>query len=182
MRCTHHCPVRACCHVAARDYAAFKPALRRVWRRGAGSSTENQSGQVMLIVIGYSVICLLVVTVVMAASAIYLGHKRLLSLADSAAIAAADTFTLGSVSVSGASPVPILNDSAVDDAVSAYLSATSATERFDSLSVEPVTGTVDGRTAHVVLSAVVHPPVVNFIIPGGISISAVSDARSELTR
>jgi hypothetical protein len=34
----------------------------------------------------------------------------------------------------------------------------------------------------VVLSAVVHPPVVNFLVPAGIPIVARADARAELTR
>lgn len=136
----------------------------------------------MVLVIGFTLISLLVVTVVMAASAVYLEHKRLLSLADSAAIAAADTFTLASVSVSEDAPVPILNDAAVDHAVASYLSLTSAAEQFDSLAIDSSTGTPDGRTAHVVLSAVVHPPVVSFLLPDGVLLSVASDARSELTR
>ena len=39
-----------------------------------------------------------------------------------------------------------------------------------------------GSTAVVVLSAEVHPPIVNFLIPDGIRIEAKSTARSRLTR
>lgn len=160
-----------------------RSVLSAVWSgRMRQLRSENESGQVMVLVIGFTVLSLLVVTVVMAATTVYLEHKRLLSLADSAAIAAADTFTLASVSSVEGAPVPILNDAAVDHAVTSYLSLTSAAERFDSLTVAPLTGTADGRTAHVVLSAVVHPPVVNFLLPDGVLLSVASDARSELTR
>ena len=39
----------------------------------------------------------------------------------------------------------------------------------------PATGSPDGATAVVVLSAAVHPPVVNFLVPDGIRIEATSD-------
>ena len=49
----------------------------------------------LVLSIGFMLIALLVATVVMAASSVYLEHKKLLSLADGASVAAADNFTLG---------------------------------------------------------------------------------------
>ena len=51
----------------------------------------------MVFIIGYVVLALLVTTVVVDASSVYLEHKKLLSLADGASVAAADSFTLGQV-------------------------------------------------------------------------------------
>ncbi|NKX53857.1 hypothetical protein HGG74_04740 [Arthrobacter sp. E918] len=136
----------------------------------------------LLLTIGLAVLCLLVATVVMAASAVYVEHKKLLSLADGAALAAADTFTLGDVEDSSGAPLPVLDDAGVRRAAQRYLAETGAAERFSALAVGPGTGSPEGRTAHVSLSAVVHPPVVNFLVPSGIRISAAGDARSELTR
>lgn len=141
---------------------------------------RDDDGQVMILIIGYVVLSLFVVTVVMAVSAVYIEHKRLLSVADSAAVAAADTFSLGQVEMSGSAPVTVLSDGAVKDAVASYLNRTSASGRFNSLTVDPATGTADSRTAHVVLSAVVHPPIVNVFVPDGIPITVFSDARSQL--
>ncbi|WP_245580348.1 pilus assembly protein TadG-related protein [Arthrobacter castelli] len=154
-------------------------ALKRMIRQ-AGARWRNDDGQVMVLIIGYVLLSLLVVTVVMAVSAVYIEHKRLLSVADSAAVAAADTFSLGQVERSGSAPVTVLSDGAVADAVASYLNRTAASGQFHSLRVDPATGTTDNRTAHVVLSAVVHPPVVNIFVPEGIPISVVSDARSQL--
>lgn len=161
--------------------------MKRVRNRQArfvtqASCDDREDGQVMVLIIGYVVISLLVVTIAMAASAVYIEHKRLLSVADSAAIAAADTFSLGQVETTAAAPVTILNDAAVNDAVRSYLSRTAAVESFSGLAIAPSTGTSDSRTAHVVLTAVVHPPIINFIVPEGIPISVDSDARSELRR
>lgn len=141
---------------------------------------RNDDGQVMILIIGYVVLSLFVVTVVMAVSAVYIAHKRLLSVADSAAVAAADTFSLGQVEMTGSTPVTVLSDGAVQDAVASYLSRTSASEGFHALTVDPATGTADSRTAHVVLRAVVHPPIVTILVPDGIPITVFSDARSEL--
>lgn len=147
---------------------------------GANADWRDDDGQVMILIIGYVVLSLFVVTVVMAVSAVYIEHKRLLSVADSAAVAAADTFSLGQVETTGSTPVTVLSDGAVQDAVSSYLSRTAASDRFHALTVDPSTGTADSRTAHVVLNAVVHPPIVNVLVPNGVPITVSSDARSQL--
>lgn len=154
------------------------PIQRKMQRAKACSGHED--GQVMILIIGYVLLSLLVVTVVMAISSVYIEHKRLLSVADSAAVAAADTFSLGEIEMSGNTPVTVLTDGAVTDAVTSYLNRTAASGQFHSLNIVPATGTSDSRTAHVVLSAVVHPPVVNIFVPDGIPITVVSDARSQL--
>ena len=59
--------------------------------------------------IGFILIALLVATVVMAASSVYLEHKKLLSLADGASVAAADSFTLGQLGNAGGTPSAVLS-------------------------------------------------------------------------
>ena len=134
-----------------------------------------------VLIIGYTLLALLTVTVVMGASAIYIGQKKLLSAADGAAVAAADTFTLGD-SGAGSEPAAALDAGAVRGAAADYLTVTGAQDRFSGLTVSDETGTADGRTARVVLTARVHPPVVNFLLPDGIPISAVSEARARLVQ
>ena len=63
-----------------------------------------------------------------------------------------------------------------------YLIRNDAHASFHSLAVAPATGSPDGSTAVVVLTAEVHPPIVNFLIPDGIRIEATSTARSRLVR
>ncbi|WP_343206250.1 pilus assembly protein TadG-related protein [Arthrobacter yangruifuii] len=146
----------------------------------AGSPRQDRDlGQVGVLIIGYALLALLTVTVVMAASSVYLGQKKLLSAADGAAVAAADTFSLGEAAA-GAGPAALLEAGAVRSAARSYLTVTGAPARFSELAVAPETGTVDGRTARVVLTARVDPPIVNFLVPDGISITAVSEARARL--
>ncbi|WP_331460756.1 pilus assembly protein TadG-related protein [Arthrobacter sp. zg-Y769] len=132
-----------------------------------------------MLIIGYAVLTLLTVTVVMAASSVYLGQKKLLSAADGAAVAAADTFLLGEAAA-GDGPSAVLGADAVRSAAHGYLAETGAEGRFADLAVAAETGTADGRTARVVLTARVHPPIVNFLVPDGIPITAVSEARARL--
>ena len=57
-----------------------------------------------VLIIGFVMLALLVSTVVMAASSLYIEHKKLLSLADGASVAAADSYTLGQVETAGGTP------------------------------------------------------------------------------
>jgi hypothetical protein len=143
---------------------------------------RDEEGQVAVLIIGFVAISLLILAVVMAASSVYIERKKLLSVADGAAVAAADTFTLADVEPGEGAPVPRLSDGAVNSAVQRYLAETGAAGRFNGLSVSGGTGSPESRTAHVELSAVVHPPMVNFLVPEGVPITVFSDARSHLRR
>ncbi|MBF4993639.1 hypothetical protein ITX31_05890 [Arthrobacter gandavensis] len=158
--------------------------MTQIRRAGPEAASDaHDSGQVGVLIIGYVVLALLVITVIAGASSVYVGHKKLLSAADGAALAAADTFSLAQVQGSDSSePIALLDSGRVTAQVQRYLGESRAGEVTASLRIEPETGTPDGRTARVVLSGVVHPPIVNFLIPNGIRITAESDARARLTR
>ncbi|WP_350001705.1 pilus assembly protein TadG-related protein [Pseudarthrobacter sp. WHRI 8279] len=144
--------------------------------------TNHEDGQMMVMILGYVTLALLVATVVIGISSVYLEHKRLLSLADGASLAAADSYTLGDVDAHGGSPSATLNPARVRNVAADFVSRSPAAQRFSGLAVAGVTGSPDGSTAVVVLTAAVHPPVVNFLVPDGIRIEATSTARSRLTR
>jgi uncharacterized membrane protein len=144
--------------------------------------TKHEDGQMMVMILGYVTLALLVTTVVIGISSVYLEHKRLLSLADGASLAAADSYTLGEVDIQGGSPSATLNPARVRNVAADFVSRSPAAQRFEGLAVAGSTGSPDGATAVVVLTASVHPPVVNFLMPDGIRIEATSTARSRLTR
>ncbi|MCU1532864.1 MAG: hypothetical protein JWO49_2435 [Arthrobacter sp.] len=150
--------------------------------QGPFEDERSDDGQIIVLIIGYVLLALLVATVVAAASSLYIEHKKLLSMADGASVAAADSFTLAQLDDTSGSPTAILSSSGVRSAALAYLGRNNGFTRFRSLAVAPATGSPDGSTAFVVLSATVHPPVVNFLVPDGIRIEASSTARSRLTR
>lgn len=144
--------------------------------------TTNDDGQITVLIIGYILLSLLVLAVVTAASAVYIEHKKLLSVADGAALSAADTFSVSSIEAGASEPSPALDAGSVAQAAAAYLDRSAAVPRFNDLALDPATGAPDARTARVVLTAVVHPPIVNFLVPAGIPIAATADARADLTR
>lgn len=111
----------------------------------------------------------------------YLERKKLLSLADGAALAAADSFTVGDTGGSS-TPSTSLVDARVVAATGSYLDASNAFSRHDQLAVAAGTGSEPGGTAVVVLTAVAHPPVISFLLPEGVLIEARSTARSRLTQ
>ncbi|GAA3281734.1 pilus assembly protein TadG-related protein [Paenarthrobacter aurescens] len=147
----------------------------------ASSKGEPQEGQITVLIVGFVLLALLLASVVMAASAVYLEHKKLLSLADGAALAAADSYTVGDMGGGGA-PSTTLVDARVMAATDSYLEASSASSRHDHLVIAGGTGSEPGGTAVVVLTAVVHPPVVSFLVPDGILIEAKATARSRLVQ
>ncbi|BCW49043.1 pilus assembly protein TadG-related protein [Arthrobacter sp. StoSoilB13] len=59
-----------------------------------------------VLIVGFVLLALLLAAVVMATSAIYLEHKKLLSLADGAALAAADSYVVGDIEGSIAPSAP----------------------------------------------------------------------------
>ena len=144
--------------------------------------SDPEAGQITVLIIGYILLALLLTSVVVAVSTVYIEHKKLLSMADGASVAAADSYTLGQMETKAGTPSAVLNGGRVRAVVMDYLTQNDAFTRFDGLAVEPSTGSTDGSTAVVVLSAAVHPPIVNFLVPDGIAIRAESTARARLAR
>ena len=93
-----------------------RPPKQRVGRRprqGPNAdkprgASRTDDGQLMVLIIGYVLLALLLATVVTAASSVYIEHKKLLSLADGASVAAADSFTLGQLETAGGTPTAVL--------------------------------------------------------------------------
>lgn len=147
----------------------------------------NEDGQIMVLAVGYILLALLLVTVVAASSSLYIGHKKLLALADGAALAAADTFALGGATAGtaggvGGAPGALLTSQGVNAAARDYIAGSETPEGLDAIAVGAGTGTVDGRTAQVVVTGVVHPLFINFLVPAGIPITVTGTARANLVQ
>ena len=160
------------------------PGVRFLPRFGfvpRNDALHRDAGQITVLILGYVVLALLLATVVMAASSMYLEHKKLLSLADGAALAAADSFLVGDLQ-DGRIPAVSLMDDRVLAAAGSYLGKSNAFDSHDRLEVGEGTRSEPGGTAVVVLKAVAHPPVISFLVPDGIVIEARATARSRLTQ
>lgn len=142
------------------------------------SPAAADEGQTTVLVVGLSVICLLLATVILAVTAVNIEARRLLSAADGAAMAAADSYRIETEGDNA----PVLTSAQAGVAVREYLAAADAHGRFDALEIHGVAVTDGGQTVEVVLSATAHPPVVNWVVPGGVTVVATSSSRTSLTR
>lgn len=151
-------------------------------RRDGRSKGDEEAGQILLLIAGYATLCLLVASIVVGASAVHVERQRLLSVADGAAQAAADSFTFGDVVGSTGPPEALLRSERVRGAAVAFLDESGAEQRFEGFSLGSATGSPDGRSARVTLGAVVRFPVVSILLPEGLRIEATSTARARLSR
>ena len=145
---------------------------------GGRNPAGGDEGQTTVLVVGLAAVCLLLATVILAVTAVNIEARRLLSAADGATMAAADSYRIAP----GGDHAPVLTTPQAATAVGDYLAAAGAHGRFDGLSVERVAVTDAGRTVEVVLTSTAHPPVVNWIVPGGVTVTATSSSRTSLTR
>ncbi|MEE6282680.1 hypothetical protein [Georgenia sp. MJ170] len=149
--------------------------------RPAGADAED--GQITLLSLGFAVVALALILVVASATAIHLERKQLLALADGAAADAADAIDLERYYQDDLASAGVpLSDGSVRDAVAAHLDAALATSRFEGLRIGGSTGTSDGRTARVTLTAVARPPLVPWVLApwsDGFRIQVTSLAEAE---
>jgi len=138
---------------------------------------KRDDGQTSVFVIGAAVIILLFALTIAAIMSVTLQHRKLLSLADSAAQSAATAFT---VADSESFRLTITQDTATSQ-VNQHLGHVEAQDRFPNLRVERVRVTGD-TTVSVQLSATAHPPVVNWVLPAGVIVTAEGTARTQLTQ
>jgi hypothetical protein len=138
--------------------------------------TADEDGSILLLTILYGIVALVLVLVAVASTSLYLERKRLLTLADGAALAGAEAFELGTVVVDGGEVRTTLTPAAVERAARDYLAA-APHAAFDGLALTRAT-TIDGQSATVSLSASWRPPVLVLLLPSGIDLSVTSAARS----
>ena len=138
---------------------------------------RDETGSTLLLTIFFGVLSLALVLVVVAATSLYLDRKRLFTLADGAALAAAESFDLESVRPDADGRVsPVLESADVRAAADAFIDA-APPGSLDSVTVERAE-TLDGRSATVSLSCYWSPPLLSVFLPDGVRIDVTSVARS----
>lgn len=137
---------------------------------------SSKDGSTVPLTIFYGALCLAVVLIAIAATSLYLERKRLFTLADGAAISAAESFDLATVVRTSDGVRPALSSDAVARAVDEYLAVAGA-DAFESLQVERAES-VDARSATVTLSAWWRPPVLTLVVPEGLRLEVTAVGRS----
>jgi hypothetical protein len=137
---------------------------------------RGDDGSTLPLILVFGALALVLVLLVAAATDLYVARKRLLDLADSAALVGAESFRLDEVRRGPAGARPTLQSAEVRSAVADYL-ATEPKDGVRGLRIEQAT-TADGLSAAVTVSADWRPPVPIPFVPGGIRIDATATARS----
>ncbi len=147
------------------------------------SGGAGDDGQILIMLLGYVVVALMLVIVAVDATAVHLARTQLLDAADAAALDAADAADSSSVYRSGVDADVPLTTATVRSAAAGYLSTYSPPSRVQDLRLDDATGTPDGRTAVVQLSASVRLPLLGPAVnawSGGITVTVRSQARADV--
>ena len=140
------------------------------WRHRLRRANDDD-GSVLILTLGYAVLALVTVLVCVDATSLYLAQKRLDSLADAAALAGADGFT---ITLDGDDPRAVLTDGGVQAQASALVSAVG-----DGAALVGA-GTPDGVSARVTVAGTWHPPVITLFVPEGVPLSSTATSRTAL--
>ncbi len=127
----------------------------------------------------FTSIALALVVVVVAVTSVHLERKRLLTLADGAALHAASVIDEAEFYGADGGAAPALTSGSVEAAAADYLVRSPEAEGMRDLGLVEAT-TPDGEEAHVTLVAVARPALVGWLVDlldDGIEITAFSTAR-----
>lgn len=131
---------------------------------------RDEEGSTLLLTLGYAVLALLLVLVCVDATSLYLADKRTQALADAAALAGADGFTL---TVFRGAPRAELTDGGVRAQAEELLAL-----RPEAVLVAATTP--DGVSARVTVATTWHPPIATFLVPAGVPLEATATSRTAL--
>lgn len=139
---------------------------------------EDEEGSSLILIIFAGLIGLAVVLGTVAATSLYIERKRLFTVADGAALAAAEAFNLDDVQVINGRASITLTNTEVRKETDHYLQLIPRTESSGITVASAVTN--DGRSATVSLQKTWHPPVVSIFMPEGMVLDVTSTARAVL--
>ncbi|SDH10147.1 pilus assembly protein TadG-related protein [Microbacterium pygmaeum] len=133
---------------------------------------RDEVGSILILTLGYALLAIAVILVCVDATSLYLAQKRLDAIADAAALAGADGFTL----VLDATGEPRADLTASDvrtqaDAIVAGVGAGAVLVDAD---------TPDGTSARVTVASTWHPPIIALFVPDGVALEATATSRTAL--
>lgn len=132
---------------------------------------EDDDGSILPLILGYVVLAVAVLLVCVSATDLYIAQKRLDSLADAAALAGSDGFTL---QVEGEQVHARLTDAGVRAQAQAVVDAVAQAAELTSATAP------DGVSARVTVATTWHPPVVSMLVPNGVPLEATATSRTAL--
>lgn len=132
---------------------------------------RTDDGSVLLLTLGYALLALALIFVSVSATDLYISQKRLDAIADAAALAGADGFTLA---VDEGSARADLTNEGVREQAAAMLAALLVPVILEAAS------TPDGHSARVTVATPWLPPLVSLFVPDGVLLEATGTSRTAL--
>lgn len=132
---------------------------------------DDSDGSVLLLTLGYALLALALIFVTVCATDLYIAQKRLDALADAAALAGADGFTLV---IDGADVRADLTDEGVRSQAEALLAEMPGSATVVSAA------TPDGLSARVSVTVDWQPPLLSLFMPEGVRLEATGTSRTAL--
>lgn len=142
-----------------------RPSLR------SGGQGADEDGSILPLLLGYVVLAIAVIIVCTCATDLYICQKRLDSLADAAALAGADGFSLV---VDADSARAELTDAGVREQAAAIIAAMPTESTLVSASAP------DDVTARVTVASSWHPPLFSPFVPDGVPLASTATSRTAL--
>lgn len=153
---------------------------------------HREEGRILLLTVGFLAVGLMLVAAVSSAAAVHLDRKHLFDLADSLAVAGADSMRSGSYQEGSSVPPGVdgllaVSDADVSDAdvaaeVSEHLALQAPVTAPGLRDVQVVEAVApDGRSARVTLAATSHPPLLRWFTDafgGGFVLTVTATARA----
>lgn len=133
-----------------------------------GGARCGDEGSVLLLTLGYALLALALTVVCVCATDLYIAQTRLDSLADAAALAGADGFTLV---VDDAEVLAELTDQQVREQAESLIDTASRGATL-------VSAVAEGFSARVTISAPWHPPLLSLFMPDGVELQATGTSRT----
>jgi uncharacterized membrane protein len=144
--------------------------VKRLIERSRSVAADDE-GSVLILTLGYAVLAIAVLLVCVDATSLYLAQKRLDGLADAAALAGADGFTLV---VEGGEPRAELTDDGVREQADALVGDVGGG------AVVVDAGTPDGVSARVTVAGMWRPPIIALFVPEGVALESSATSRTAL--
>lgn len=132
---------------------------------------DAEEGSVLLLTLGYVLLAIAVVFMTVCATDLHITQKRLDALADSAALAGADGFTL---EVDGDGVRAELTDAGVEEQVTVLMAALPGDAEL------VAAGTPDGVSARVTVATTWRPPLFSPFVPEGVTLQSTATSRTAL--
>lgn len=140
---------------------------------------ERESGQISLLIVGLFAVVALLILGGIDLTVAQLARLRLVDAVDAAAWDAADAVDMSQLYSGGTLASIPLSEASVRQSVAEYLAARPMPDHVTSWSIAPGTGTPDGRTAYVVVTAQVRLPMSGWIQDlVGSSVTITVDSRA----